>query len=301
MKAVLLTEYGNVDKLVVTQLPEPELGPRDLKVRVQSAGINPVDLKLRRGDLRTVMPLELPAILGRDVAGEVLEVGEEVTGFHPGDRVLGLVNGAYAEVVVAAAEAFAKIPEAMEPTRAAAVPMAGLTGMQLVEEAVQPRAGEAVLVTGALGSVGRVAVFAARKRGATVIAGVRAAQRERARALNVDGVVALDDPEELARLPVVDAIADTVNGQVMESLLDKVRLGGVVGTVLNEPKGAQERELTVRTMLVHPDARRLAEVARAVAQGELELPIDGRYPLAEVRVAQELAEQHGIGKVVLVT
>jgi NADPH:quinone reductase-like Zn-dependent oxidoreductase len=301
MKAVLLTEYGNVDKLVVTQLPEPETGPGDVKVRVRGAGINPLDLSLRRGDLRTVMPLELPAILGRDVAGDVLEVGEEVTAFHVGDRVLGLVQGGYAEVVVAPAEAFAKIPEDMEPVAAAAVPMVALTGAQLVEEAVQPHAGDAVLVTGALGSVGRVAVFAARKRGAKVIAGVRAAQRELASSLDVDGVVALDDPDELARLPVVDAIADTVNGQVMESLLDKVRPRGVIGTVLNEPKGAHERELTVRTMLVHPDSRRLAEVARAVAQGEIALPIDGRYPLAEVRAAQELAGQHGIGKVVLVT
>jgi NADPH:quinone reductase-like Zn-dependent oxidoreductase len=211
------------------------------------------------------------------------------------------VQNGYAEVVVAPAEAFARMPDALEPLDAAALPMVGLTGAQLIEETLAPQAGDTVLVTGAVGSVGRVAVFSAKQRGANVIAGVRKSQRERAEMLQADAVVALDDPYELSLLPSLDAVADTVSGEVMEALVTKVRPGGVIGTVLSEPKAARERDLGVRTMLVHSDSERLAELAGAVVRGELELPVDGRYPLSEVRAAHELAGKHGVGKVVLVT
>ncbi len=299
MKAVLLTDYGDVDKLVVKDVPEPVPGQREVKVHVEGASINPVDVKLRRGDLRALRPLEFPAILGRDVAGTVREIGDAVKEFHVGDRVMGLVDHAYAEVVVAPVEAFAKVPDEVGAEDASALPLAGLTGAQLVEEIVEVKPGDLVLVTGALGSVGRVAVFAAKQRGARVLAGVRSSQREQAETLDADGVVALDDQRALDALPLLDAIADTVNGAVLEALLPKVKRGGVVGTVLGKPKSGSDG-VTIRTMMVHPDPTRLAELGEAVADGELELPIARRFPLAEVHKAQRLAEQHGVGKVVLV-
>lgn len=299
MKAVLLTDYGDVDKLVLWEVPELVPGPGEIKVGVEGASINPMDYKLRRGDLRAVMPLELPAILGRDVAGTVLEVGENVTGIEVGDRVMGLVEHGYAEEVVGPAEAFAKVPDELPAADAAALPLVGLTGAQLVEETLEPNQGDLVLVTGAVGSVGRVAVFAARQCGARVLAGVRARQRAQAEALHVDGVVALDDPDELAKLPVLDGIADTVDGEVLERLLGKVKPGGVVGTVLSAPASAAKRAISVRTMLTHPDAERLAALGEAYSRGELELPVDKRYPLTEIRAAQRLAEQPGVGKIVV--
>jgi NADPH:quinone reductase-like Zn-dependent oxidoreductase len=299
MKAVLLTDYGDVDKLVLKDVPEPTPGMREVKVQVESASINPVDVKLRRGELRAQRPLEFPTILGRDVAGTVREVGAGVKEFQIGDRVMGLVDHAYAEVVVAGVEAFAKVPDEVGAEAASALPLVGLTGAQLVEEAVQVKPGDVVLVTGALGSVGRVAVFAAKQRGARVLAGVRSSQREQAEILDADGIVALDDAREVDALPPLDAIADTVNGAVLESLLPKVKRGGVVGTVLGKPKAGSDH-VTVRTMMVHPDADRLTELGEAVADGELELPIAKRFPLSDVQNAQRHAERHGVGKVVLV-
>ncbi len=299
MKAVLLTDYGDVDKLVFKDVPEPTPGLRELKVQVEGASINPVDVKLRRGELRAQRPLEFPTILGRDVAGTVREVGAAVKEFQVGDRVMGLVDHAYAEVVVAPVEAFAKVPDEVDAETASALPLVGLTGAQLVEEAVQVKPGDVVLVTGALGSVGRVAVFTAKQCGARVLAGVRSSQREQAETLDADAVVALDDQQELDALPQLDAIADTVSGAVLESLLSKVKRGGVVGTVLATPKSGPH-DLIVRTMLVHPDAARLTELGEAVADGELELPVAQRFPLSDVQNAQRLAEQHGVGKVVLV-
>jgi NADPH:quinone reductase-like Zn-dependent oxidoreductase len=246
-----------------------------------------------------MLPLQLPAILGRDVSGTVVAVGPEVTEFQVGDRVMGLVEHGYAELVVAPVEAFAKLPVELELERAAALPLVGLTGTQLIDEGVQVQGGQRVLVTGALGSVGRVAVFIARKRGAQIVAGVRARQRDEAASLEVDEIVALDDPREIERMRPIDAIADTVNGKAVQAVLDKVIAGGVVGTVLEPPLGAKEQGLRVHPILAHPDPKQLAALGEAVVRGELVLPIDKRYELSDVQTAQQVAEAGGVGKVLL--
>lgn len=296
MRAVLLTDYGDVDKLELRTVPEPDIGPGEIKVKLVASSVNPIDWKVRRGGYRK---LELPAILGKDAAGEVVSVGAGVTAFRVGTRVLGLVNHAYAEFVVDKENAWAEAPSPMDLVDAAALPLVVLTGAQLIEEVVRPRPGSVVLVTGAVGSVGRAAVFAARARGAEVLAGVRRKQKEAAASLNVD-VVAIDDDAEIERLPLLDSIADTIGGETLRKLLAKVRKGGTVGSVLGQPAGVKERGLTGRGHLTHPDGKRLAELAQAVAAGQLVIPIAERMPLEQVREAQTLAERGAAGgKVVL--
>jgi NADPH:quinone reductase-like Zn-dependent oxidoreductase len=301
MKAVVLKEYGDADKLELDEVPEPRPGPGEVLVRIAAASINPIDWKLRSGALRAFRPLPFPAILGRDASGEVVEVGPGVQGFAPGNRVLGLVQHAHAERVVAPAAAWAHVPAGLDLIDAAALPLVALTGVQLLEEAVDPRRDQLVLVTGAVGGVGRAAVYAARLRGVRVLAGVRARQKGEAVALGTSGVVALDDEHELAGLPALDALADTVGGQTTARLLAKLKPGGVVGSVVGEPPGAKERGLTVRAIFTHPDSKRLGELAEAVARGELKIPVGARFPLAQVREAYRLAEGGGMGKVLLVT
>src|SRR4051812_24125825 len=159
MKAIVLPTYGEADRLELRDLPEPQPGANQLAVRVAGASINPIDWKLRSGHYQKFMPLELPAVLGRDVAGTVLSVGSGVTGFTVGARVLGLVWRGYAEIVVAPIDAWAPVPANLDLTDAAALPLVVLTGAQLAEEAIDARAGEVVLVTGATGGVGRATVF----------------------------------------------------------------------------------------------------------------------------------------------
>ncbi|MBN8226676.1 NADP-dependent oxidoreductase [Corallococcus macrosporus] len=300
MKAVVLKGYGDVDVLAVQDMPEPKVGPGEVKVRVTAASINPVDWKIRRGDMKGRMDLKFPAILGRDVSGEVVEVGTGVETFEPGDRVMGLVNAGYAETVVAPTECWAKVPDTLDLQDAAALPLVTLTGTQLIEEHVRPSKGDTVLVTGALGAVGRSAIFAARARGARIWAGVRSKQVDEARKLGVEGVVALDDPKDIARLPTLDAVADTVGGDAVAAVLDKVKHGGTVGSVLGEPKGAKEKGLTVRSFMAHPDAHRLEQIAQSAAKGDLVIPISRTFKLDEAREAQKVAEQGGMGKVLLV-
>ena len=239
MKAAVLVGFGGVDQLELREVPEPTTGPGEIKVRVVATSINPIDWKLREGAKRPGMPLGLPAILGRDAAGQVVEVGAGVARLRVGARVTGLVMGGYGERVVAKEEAWAEVPESLDLMDAAAVPLVALTGAQLVDEAVQPRAGDTVLVTGAVGSVGRVAVFVAKARGAKVWAGIRGAQREAGLcrwALTASS--SLDDETDRAEVPLLDGIADTVGGAPIERLLDRVRRGGAIGTVVGEPPGA---------------------------------------------------------------
>lgn len=299
MKAIVLTAYGDVTQLELRKLPRQRPGPNEIKVRMAGAGINPIDWKLRSGALQTFMPLTLPAVLGRDVSGEVVEVGPGVTQFEVGNRVMGLVMGGYATFVVAACDAWALVPAQMDLVDAASLPLALLTGAQLIEETIQPSAGDIVLVTGALGSVGRVAVFAAKARGAKVWAGVRGTRTKEANTLGADGIVALDSDEAIHALPALDSVADTVGGNVITKLLGKIKPGGIVGSIVGEPAGAKERPVVVRLLLAHADAARLAAFAQLVAKGELVLPIVMRVPLARAREAQSFAEQHASGKVLL--
>jgi NADPH:quinone reductase-like Zn-dependent oxidoreductase len=299
VKAIVLTDYGNVDKLEMRDLPEARPAAGELKVRVAARSINAVDLKIRRGDVRAWMPIEFPHILGRDASGEVVEIGSQVSGFKVGDRVLGLVQHAYAEYVTAPAEAWARVPPNLDLTDAAALPVVALTGAQLIEEAMKPKRGDVLLVTGAIGSVGRAAVYAARRLGAKVIAGVRKRQIPEAERLGVESLVALDDSAAGDRIPALDSIADTVGGEVVAKLLPNVKRGGVIGSVVGEPPGAKERGLVVRFIRAHPDSKRLAALAQAAADGELVIPIGRRFPLSNAREAHQLAERGGTGKVLL--
>lgn len=299
MKAVVLIAYGDVDQLELREVPDPKVEAGQIKVRMAGASINPVDWKQRSGAIAKYMSLDLPAILGRDASGEVVEVGPGVTTFKVGDRVLGRVGRSYAELVAGPVEDWAEIPSKMDLVDAGALPLILLTGAQLVEETVNVAKGDLLLVTGATGSVGRAAVFAAKARGAKVYAGVRHKHKAEAAKLGADFVVALDDDRELADIPRLDAIADTVGGDTIQKLYAKVKPGGTVGGVVGEPAGARERGLVARGMLTHSDPKRLAELAQAVADGKLVIPIAKRFPLAQAGAAQKFAEAGAGGKVVL--
>jgi NADPH:quinone reductase-like Zn-dependent oxidoreductase len=299
MRAVLLTEYGSVEGLKLREVPDPEPGPNEIKVRMAGASINPIDWKMRSGSAQKTMPMELPAILGRDVSGTVVAVGPGATTLPVGTRVMGNVPHGYAEMVVAPAAAWTVVPPKMDLVDAGAFPLVLLTGAQLVEDAAQVREGDVVLVTGAVGSVGRVAVFVAKQRGARVLAGVRTDQKAAAAMLQADGVFAIDDDRDIERIPPLDALADTVGGETALKLVAKVKKGGRAGGTVGEPPGARDRGLDARGFLAHPDSKRVADLAKAVAEGRLTIPIAKRFPLAQAAEAQTFAERGAAGKVLL--
>ena len=300
MKAVQLHEYGPPDNLKYEDVPTPEPGPDEVLVKVAITSLNPVDWKLRSGMLKDFMPLQLPAILGSDVAGEVAKVGANVSQFREGQKVMGLVNHSYAEYLTAKADLLAPVPEGMSMEQAGALPLVVLTGAYSINDVVKPKAGDIVLITGALGSVGRTAVFAAKQHGVRVLAGVRGKQKGEAEHLGADQVVAIDDDKEIAALPELDAIVDFVGGEVIGKLIPKLKKGGALGSALGKPSAAEGKDIRVEAFSVQPNTQRLKELAEAVQRGELTISVQEKYPLREASQAHARAEAGGVnGKILL--
>lgn len=302
MKAVLLYEYGGPEKLTFEDnVPEPQVSGDTVLIAATAASVNPIDWKLRSGMMQRNFPLRFPAILGRDVSGVVRAVGANVKHFKPGDRVLALSNATYAELVAVDDSDVTHLPDGADLTDAAAIPLIALTGDQLVRHAANGQKGQVVLITGAVGSVGRAAVHSAKKIGAQVIAGVRGKQLDDARSLGVAGVLAIDDDEAIERFRLVDAVADTVGGDVAAKLIAKVKQGGSFGytTMVPESAAAQNPAVEIKRVQAQPDPSKVREFADDVRDGKFVLPIGRRMPLRDAAEAHVQGERGGIGKILL--
>jgi len=300
MKAVRLYEYGSPSKLKYEDVPDPVAGPGEVLVRVAATSINPIDWKLRSGVVKQYMPLQFPVILGRDLSGVVRAIGEGVTGFAPGDRVMAMASAADAELVAINASDLALVPEKLDLVEAAALPLVTETGEQLITRGTKIQKGQTVLISGAMGGVGRSAVLTAKKAGAIVIAGVKKSQKKEAESLGADQVIALDDKQEMAKLGFVDAVADTVGQATAEALLAKVKQGGTFASVLGPPGNAKlHPTVNIVAVRAEPDPIKLREMAEDVVAGRLVIPIDRMIPLEEAAQGHAAAEKGGIGKVLL--
>jgi len=302
LRAVVLHEYGGPEKLKFEDtVSEPQISGSTVLIAAAAASVNPIDWKLRSGMVQKNYPLSLPAILGRDVSGIVRAVGANVKHFKPGDRVLALSNKTYAELVAVDESDVTHLPDGMDLADAAAIPLISLTGDQLVRLATNVKKGQVVLITGALGSVGRAAVHTAKKIGAEVIAGVRGKELDNARSLGVSDVLAIDDDQAIENSRLMDAIADTVGGEVAAKLIARVKQGGSVGYTAVLPESAAARNPTVKITRVgaRPDASKVREFADDVRDGKFVLPIGRRLPLHDAAEAHVLGEKGGIGKILL--
>lgn len=299
MKAVLLQGYGSVDELAYEEVPIPVAGAGEVLVKMASTSVNPIDYKIRRGDMKDIMPLQLPFIPGYDLAGQVVALGEGVTTVKLDALVMGVTDYTYAEYVVCKAAILARIPAGLDPNEAGAFPLVLQTGVQLIELGVAPRSTVRLLITGALGSVGRTAVHVAKQHGAYVIAGVRSNQRAEAEKLGVNEVVAVDDESQLSSLNELDAVADTVGREVIDRLIPHIRKNGVLATVVGRPKSADGRDLQVHEVWSEPDPKRVGELAGELVRGVFTIPISKRLKLAEIRQAHALAEKGAGGKIVI--
>jgi NADPH:quinone reductase-like Zn-dependent oxidoreductase len=302
MRAVQIHEYGGPEKLRLDEnVPDPLLQPTSILIETAAASVNPIDWKIRSGARQKDFPLKLPAILGRDVSGIVRAVGASVRNFKVGDRVLAMSTATYAELVAVEASQVTHLPDGLDLIDSAAIPLAVLTGDQLVRQSANVRSGETVIVSGALGSVGRAAVHAAKKLGAQVIAAVRGRQLAEARGLDVFGVVAIDDPDAVRDLPLVDAVADTVGGAAAAALIDRVKEGGRFGyaSVLHEGAAARNPSVKITRVFAQPDPSKVREFADDIRDRKFVLPIGRRLALRDASEGHVLGERGGIGKIIL--
>jgi len=300
MKAVVVHQYGGPEVLKFEEYPDPVPGLDEVLVRVAATSVNPIDYKRRAGMTKNFYPLKFPGLIGVDMAGSVVKIGPEVEGFSVGDQVFAMADNTYAELCVVKAASLAKVPEGLDLIQAAALPLVTTTGNQLLL-ATGIKTGQTVLVVGAAGNVGRSAVFAAKSRGATAIAGVLKRQFNDAKTVGADQVVATDDDTAIAILPPLDAVADTVGGRTAEKLIAKVKPGGVYASVVEPPQNAaQYPSVKVVHVFSKFDRKTLEFMAEAVRDGKLVIPISLKLPLSKAAEAQAAAEKGGVGKILLV-
>jgi NADPH:quinone reductase-like Zn-dependent oxidoreductase len=302
-QAVRFDEYGGIDVLRVTEVDRPVPGPGQVLVRMRAAGINPGEAKIRQGLLAQRWPSTFPSGQGSDLAGVVEEVGPGVTGFAAGDEVIGFTDNraSHAELVVTEAANLIRKPDGVSWEAAGSLYVAGATAWAMVH-AVSLAPGDIVVVSGAAGGVGSIAVQLAKIAGATVIGLASQANHPW---LTSHGVIPVSYGEGVAdRIREasggrVDAFLDTQGGGYVELAIElgvrPERIDTIADFAAKEAYGAK-----TDGNAVGGNALVLAELAALVDQGRLEIPIAGVYPLARVQDAyQELEQGHTHGKIVL--
>jgi NADPH:quinone reductase-like Zn-dependent oxidoreductase len=308
MHAVRQESLGGPDVLQMTEVPRPEPIPTEVLVRVNAAGVNPVDWKTRAGGGMLGTP---PFTVGWDVAGVVEAVGGGVTRFAVGDRVFGMPRfpreaAAYAQYVTSPSRQLARTPEALSDVEAAAIPLAALTAWQALVDTAGVRPSTRVLIHAAAGGVGHLAVQIAKAHGAHVIGTARAAQHQFLAELGVDEAIDYTKQDVGGTIRGADVVLDLVGGETGLRSLPTLRDGGLFISVPSssdvEPlrKAARER-VRVTGILVEPDRTGMEAIAALLEDGALRARVARIFPLEHAARAHEFGEsgQTGGGKVVL--
>ena len=302
MKAVRFDEHGGVEVLQVVDVPRPIAGPGQLLVQVKAAGINPGEAKIREGLMHARFPATFPSGEGSDLAGIVAETGSGVTGFSAGDEVIGFTNNraSHAEYVIVEAENLTAKPPAVPWEVAGALFVAGATAYAAVR-AVELSQGDTVVVAGATGGVGSLAVQLARRAGAAVIGLASEAHHDW---LTAHGVVPVRYGDGVAgrirqAAGKADAFIDTFGADYVQLALELGVEPARIDTIANF--AAVERYgVKAAGSAAGASASVLAELAGLIAAGELEVPVAATFPLSQVQDAyRRLAQGHVLGKIVL--
>jgi NADPH:quinone reductase-like Zn-dependent oxidoreductase len=305
MKAVRIHTYGGPEVLVYEDVARPQAAAGEVLLRVHAAGVNPADWKTRNGPARP--GAMLPMILGWDVSGTVEALGPEVTGFQEGDAVYGMIRfpqpgATYAEYVAAPVSQIAYKPANIDHVYAAAIPLAGLTSWQALFEKAHLTAGQRVLILGASGGVGHLAVQLAKSQGAYVLGTASTRNIEFLRRIGVDRAIDYTTTPLETAVHNVDVVFDTVGGETRERSLPVIKQGGMlVSIVFGRPTAEHAASgVNVQGMMVQPNAAHLAQLAQLIDTGKMHITVDTVLPLADARKAHELSESHRTrGKIVL--
>lgn len=308
MRAVTVGKYGGPQALQVRDVPLPEPGTGQVRIKVAAAAVNPIDALIRDGSLAGAVEDREYYVPGLDVAGVIDAIGPGLDTFTPGDAVVGLspwfqsLAGTHAEYVVVPAAGISPAPRSVTLEEAATVPMNGITAL-LALNAINARPGSVVLVTGAAGGVGRYLVELASRRGATVLAFARASDGPLLTSLGAAHV--LDRDGDLMA-QVHDLAAEGVDGVVDTAALGKavlpaLRDGGRFAALVASAVPEAERDIAVTAIQQAPDRELLTELVFAVERGHLTTGAVDTYPLQEAQQAHaRLAQKQLRSRLVLV-
>ena len=302
MKAVVVHEYGGPEVLRYEDVPKPHLEEGDVLIRVEAAGVNPGEAKIRAGDFAAYHTL--PFILGYDVAGVVAETARGVDA-QIGDAVYtncdSTRNGGYAELVAVRASEVAPRPRTLDAVHAASVPLSGLTAWQALSDVAHLAPGQKVLVHGAGGAVGSFAVQFAKVMGGTVVATATGDDLGYVREIGADTVVDYKAQREDFSQDM-DVVLDTVGGETGARSLSVLKPGGLLVTFSAPPDtaAAEARGLRTHFMGVEPNAAQLGQIAELIDSGRVQTRVGLTLPLSEARQAHERLAAGGThGKIVL--
>ena len=331
MLAFVLKAYGGPELAALEQVPVPKPSSRQLLVGVRAAGLNPVDFKTRRGDLRLVQRFRLPAVLGNELAGEVIACGDQVRRFRIGDRVFARVAknmmGAFAQFAVVEEDHAAVIPASLDFATAAAIPLAGLTALQALRDELHVARGQRIFIAGGAGGVGSFAIQIAKHLGAQVATTASPRGEALVRQLGADMVIDYTKERPASVLSGFDGAFDLIGGDTLEQAFAIVRPGATVVSVAGMPepqtaskdlgrglglqalfwlasfslrRRARQHGAHYRFLFMGPSGEDLSELARLVDTGVLKVIVDSVYPFERIADAMaKLEAGRAKGKIVV--
>lgn len=306
MKAVVLKEYGGAEALSYEETEKPVVKNGDeILVKVWNIGVNPVEWKVRNG-LGKMFGLDLPIILGTEISGTVEETGANVENFKPGDEVFGNVNmmrgGGYAEFVIAKESELAHKPPNIDFEIAAAIPVGTLTSWKAIFTTADLQPGQKILIHGAAGGVGSMAVQLAKAKGAYVYATGSGKNEEFVKGLGADEFIDYTKTKFETVVKEADVVLDTVGGETQERSFGVLKKGGFLVALPAPPSAELAAKYGVRAEMIQsgPNGALLEEIAKLVEDGKIKAHIETVLPLAEIKKAHDLSESgHMRGKIVL--
>ncbi len=309
MKAVQINSYGDAGVLtVVADAPKPVAAAGQVLIEVHAASINPADSMLRSGYMQKMVTLQFPATMGSDVAGVVVAADSAAGSLKAGDRVYGASgafsggSGAFAEYAAAAVGRVARLPSDLTFIQAAALPLAGVSALQAVEENLQLRAGSRILIHGGAGGIGSLAIQMAKRIGAYVASTCRGGLVSFVKNLGADEVIDVDKQAFQDRLKGFDAVLDTIGADTYTHSFSVLKKGGVLLTMIAQPNAELAEKLGVRTLGQFTDVNttRLERLAKMAAEGKLKVQVDRVFPLSQAKEAFLARESGPVrGKIVL--
>lgn len=290
VRALVLSEYGGPGALRISSVEAPVAGTDQVLVRVHAAGVNGLDWKVREGHVRDAFPLQLPAVLGIELAGVVEAVGAGVTRLRKGDRVMGApgVLGAYSDLVAVNEANLSPMPAALNFVQAAALPVASVAAWQSLHFAGPLRAGLRILIHGAAGGLGGFAVQYAHRAGAVVYATALGSQADYVRSLGADHVIAYDREQFDSLVSDIDLVLDYAGGEVLNRSWSVLAEDGViVSTVSPAILASTPAGRRGLWFMNRPDAARLQAIAEDVAHGRLQSHVSAVVNFDELPAAIE--------------
>ncbi|MGK7920629.1 MAG: NAD(P)-dependent alcohol dehydrogenase [Trichodesmium sp.] len=311
MKAVTINRYGSIDVLEYSDIAQPQITPNQLLVKIHASSVNPVDWKIRQGQLQLLSGFNFPITLGCDLSGVVLEVGEKVENFEPGDEIYTFINpligGAYSEYIAIPANTAALKPKNMNYSQAAAVPVAGLTAFQGLLDLGQIRPGQKVLINGASGGVGTFAVQISKAMKTEVIGVCSSKNITLVESLGANRVIDYNQIDFTKESEQYDIIFDAVGKETFSGCENVLKPEGIYISTLPNLENLSPTFLTLfvpgkksKLVVAQPKPRDLISLRELIEDELVKSVIDRTYKLAEIAEAHAYSEMgRAVGKIVI--